>query len=66
MKMKIKKDASNKSNTSSTSKNKERYVFDNLMSDSCFPTERNINNNKYLLIGKKWGFCNDKSITLKE
>ena len=29
MKMKIKKDASNKSNPSSTSKNKERYVYDN-------------------------------------
>ncbi len=51
MKMKIKKDASNKSNTSLTSKNTKRYIYDNLMSDKCFPKERNINNNKYLLIG---------------
>ena len=66
MKMKIKKDASNKSNTISTSKNKKRYIYDNLMSDKCFPKERNINKNKFPVIGKKWGFSNDKSITLKE
>ena len=53
MKMKIKKDASNKSNTISTSKNKKRYIYDNLMSDKCFPKERSINDNKYLLIEKK-------------
>ncbi len=53
MKMKIKKDASNKSNTSSTSKNKERYDNDNLMSAPCFPMKRSINNNKFLVIGKR-------------
>ncbi len=74
MKMKLKINASNKSNSSSTFKNKERYVYDNLMSDPFFfiiflsnfflnifmgffhfffTTERNINNNKYLVIGKK-------------
>ncbi len=36
MKMKLKIDASNKSNTSYTFKNKERYVYDNLMNDPCF------------------------------
>ena len=53
MKMKIKKDASNKSNTSLTSKTEERYVYDNLMRDACFHKERSINDNKYLLIEKK-------------
>ena len=53
MKMKIKKDASNKSNTISTSKNKKRYIYDNLMSDKYFPKEKSINDNKYLLMGKK-------------
>ena len=43
MKMKIKKDASNKSNTISTSKNKKRYIYDNLISNPCFPKERSIN-----------------------
>ena len=57
MKMKIKKDASNKSNTSSTSKNKKRYIYDNLMSDKYFPKEKSINDNKYLLMGKKWDFA---------
>ena len=36
MKMKLKINASNKSNSSSTFKNKERYVYDNLMSDPFF------------------------------
>ena len=36
MKMKLKINASNKSNTSSNFKNKERYVNDNLMNDPCF------------------------------
>ena len=36
MKMKLKINASNKSNSSSTFKNKERYVYDNLMNDPCF------------------------------
>ena len=57
MKMKIKKDASNKSNTISTSKNKKRYVYDKLMRDACFHKERSINDNKYLLMGKKWDFA---------
>ena len=48
------------------SKTEERYVNDNLMRDACFHKERSINDNKYLLIGKKWGFSNDKSIILKE
>ena len=52
MKMKIKKDASNKSNSSLTSKTEERYEYDNLMRDPCIPKERSINNNKYLLIKK--------------
>ena len=56
MKMKIKKDASNKSNTISTSKNKKRYIYDNLMRDACFHKERSINDNKYLLIEKNEDF----------
>ena len=36
MKMKLKIVASNKSNSSSTFKNKEIYVYDNLMNDPCF------------------------------
>ena len=36
MKMKLKINASNKSNSSSTFKNQERYVYDNLMNDPCF------------------------------
>ena len=36
MKMKIKKDASNKPNTSSIFKKEEKYVYDNLMNDPCF------------------------------
>ena len=36
MKMKLKINASNKSNSSSTFKNKERYVYDNLMNDPFF------------------------------
>ena len=57
MKMKIKKDASNKSNTSSTSKNKKRYIYDNLMSDKCFPKERNINNNNICWLEKNEDFA---------
>ena len=34
--MKLKIDASNKPNTSYIFKNKERYVYDNLMNDPCF------------------------------
>lgn len=57
----FKTDISNKSNTASVSKNKEKFANDSLMNNPYFPTERSVNNNKYIKKGKIVEFGNNKS-----
>ena len=57
----FKTDISNKSNTASISKNKEKFGNDSLMSNPYFPTEKSINNKKYFKKGKIGDFGNNKS-----
>ena len=57
----FKTDISNKSNTASISKNKEKLGNDSLMNNIYFPTERSVNNNKYIKKGKIGDFGNNKS-----
>jgi ribosomal protein S15P/S13E len=56
----FKTDVSNKSNTGSISKNKDKFGNDSLMNNPYFPTERSVNN-KYIMNGKKGEFGNNKS-----
>ena len=57
----FKTDISNKSNTPSISKNKEKLGNDSLMNNPYFPTERSVNNNKYIKKGKIIDFGNNRS-----
>ena len=57
----FKTDISNKSNTPSISKSKEKFGNNSLMNNPYFPTERSVNNNKYIKKGKISDFGINKS-----
>jgi hypothetical protein len=57
----FKTDISNKSNMHSISKKKEKFTNDSLMSNPYFPTERSVNNNKFIKQMKIGYFAKNKS-----
>ena len=57
----FKTDISNKSNMHSISKKKEKFTNDSLMSNPYFPTEKSVNNNKFIKQMKIGYFANNKS-----